>query len=160
MEQESLKANGIELVTYIGGNAWFASVSNKDALLFGVPEVAAENPSLASIRWIGKISPEDKIAPSIREKEIGGWARTADGKVELVVSYFRNADAEETRRRIEAHGASILEEIDVTNSIVISIDEERIPALTTEDSIRWIEPVPPSAISESRSEEHTSELQS
>src|SRR3972149_3089744 len=87
MEQESLKANGVELVSYIGGNAWFASVSNKDALLFGVPEVAAENPSLASIRWIGKISPEDKIAPVVIEKGIGDWARTADGKVELVISY-------------------------------------------------------------------------
>ncbi|GAJ04419.1 unnamed protein product, partial [marine sediment metagenome] len=149
IERETLKAKGIKLLSYIGGNAWFASISDEDALRFNVPKVVAKYPFLKQIRSISEIFPEDKVAPQIREKRIGDWARTADGKVELVVNYFKDASIEQVKKKLEQLGATIIGEIPAVHSIVISIQEEKIRSIANEDSISWIELVPPSGKPES-----------
>lgn len=149
IERETLKAEGIELLSYIGGNAWYASLSNVMALRFSEAEVVAKYPSFRLIRWIGDILPEDKISPRIREREAEDWVRTQEGLVELAVKYYGDAVVTEVKNRLEANGATILGEVPAVKEIVISINEDKIPDLVGDDSISWIEPIPPPGQAES-----------
>lgn len=149
IERENLNAEGIKVLSYIGGNAWYASVSNEIVLRFREAEVLAKYPSFKLIRWIGDILPEDKISPRIREREVGDWARTEDGKVELVAKYYKDMMSEKAKERLEALGAFVIGEIPAVNEIIISLAEDRIQDLAGEDSICWIEPVPPPGQAES-----------
>ena len=68
-DRESLKMRGVRLLSYIGGNAWFASVSDTVALLFMDPRITNKYSTLGLIRWIGEILPQDKIDTKIAEEK-------------------------------------------------------------------------------------------
>lgn len=131
--KSGLRNAGIRLLNYIPKNAWFASVPT---------DLTPDNLALSSVRWIGKILPKDKISPSIREKGIGDRGRTDDGKVKLVIKYFKDVSGEELKKRLEQDGVTVLGETLIANSITISISEERISNIAGEDSVLWIGPVP------------------
>ena len=86
-ERQALEAAGLRLLSYVGGSAWFAALSGAEPLDFTGGPSTARHPALRLIRWMGKITADDKTAPRLRARQIGDWARTADGKVLLVLSY-------------------------------------------------------------------------
>ena len=138
--KRALSNAGIMLLNYIPNNAWFASVPT---------DLIPDIPALSTVRWIGRILPEDKISPSIKEKGIGERGRTEDGKVKLVIKYFKDVSGEELKNKLLKDGITVLGETPLANSITISISEEKISNLAREDSIRWIGPVPPPTRGES-----------
>jgi hypothetical protein len=141
--RELLLNKGIKLLNYLGSNTWYASVSDTKALLFTDPEVIRKDLLLGSVRFMGEIAPEDKVARLIREKRIGTWARTTDGEVKLVISYFDDVNLDLVKTRLQALGARILGGVEVVNNLVIIIEEQKIPDIAAEDFVCWIETVPP-----------------
>ncbi|MCK4825496.1 S8 family serine peptidase [bacterium] len=142
LDKEWLNSKGIKLLNYIGSNTWYASISDAEALLFTDPEEIKKEPVLGSIRWMGEITPEDKISPLIRKNRIGEWARTPDGKVSLVVNYFNDVDTGYVKSKLEALGAVVLGGVPVVSNLTITIEEQKIADIAAEDFILWIETVP------------------
>jgi hypothetical protein len=127
----ALDSAGIELLNYIPKNSWFASVP---------ANLSPASPALSSVRWIGKILPEDKISPSLTGIE-ERW-RTADGEVLVVVKAFKDVQADPLKTALERHGATIIDETLTVKRMTIAVLPESIPGLASEDVVRWIEPAP------------------
>ncbi|MQY79225.1 MAG: hypothetical protein GH151_08535, partial [Bacteroidetes bacterium] len=142
-ERELLVTSGIKLLNYIGNNTWYASISDSIAIHFQNTGITKKYPALNLVRSIEEIPVEDKISPQIREKGIGDWARTPDGKVNLVVSYFKDVDIDIVKTRLQTLGAKILGGVKVVNNLTITIEEQKITDIAAEDIIMWIEVVPP-----------------
>jgi hypothetical protein len=92
---------------------------------------------------MGKISADDKTGPRLRAGQIGDWARTADGKVRLLLSYHQDANVEDLATRLAGLNAAVLGLVPEVQKIVISVEEKRLSELAEEDGVRWIETVPP-----------------
>ncbi len=138
--KHSLNQAGISLLNYVPKNSWFASIP---------VGLSADHPALNSVRWIGPILPEDKLPPRMREKGVGAWARTDDGRVRLVVKYFSDVSGEEVKAELERLGAEVLVEVPMVKSITIAIAEAQLLELAKLDAVRWIEPVSPPGSGES-----------
>jgi hypothetical protein len=142
-ERELLSESGIRLFNYIGNNSWYGSITDTTSLHFQEKEALKKYPTLNLVRSIEEISAEDKISSQIAEKGIGDWARTQDGKVNLVVSYFEDVDLNVIKERLQIIGAIILGEVSIVHNITIAIKEEKISDIAAEDFIEWLEPIPP-----------------
>lgn len=149
MEKQWLKNKGITLLNYIGGNTWCASLSDAKTLSFTESEEVKKEPTLSIIRWIGEITPEDKIAPLIKENKIGDWALNTDGKVNLILSYFADVDTNLIKNNLQILGADLVGKVPGRNKFIISIEEQKIINVASKDFIQWIEVIPPPPIPES-----------
>ncbi len=143
LDKDLLNGIGVKLLNYVGNNTWYASISDAKALQFADPAEIGREPLLGSIRWMGQITPEDKTATLIRENRIGDWARSPDGKANLVISYFSDVDAGYVKSQLEMLNAVVLGEVPVVNNMTIAIDESRIADIAAKDFVIWIETVPP-----------------
>jgi len=138
--KHALRQAGVRLLNYVPKNTWFASIP---------VGLEADHPALSSVRWIGPILAEDKLPPRMREKSVGAWAQTEDGRVRLVVKYFADASRETLKTELESLGAEILVEVVTAKSITIAIAETRLTDLAGLDAVRWIDAVSPPGSGES-----------
>ena len=93
--RETLKASGVELLSYVPHKAWYASVTK---------EVTMQDLFMASVRWIGELQPIDKISPALQERGPGPWAVNPDGTVNLHVLFFEDVKQEKAFVLLEAVG--------------------------------------------------------
>lgn len=78
-QRETLKRDGIELLSSIGGNAWYTSITDSKALQFTNAVLTRFYPGLRDVRWIGGVQPDDRIQPFLRTVGPGEWARQLKG---------------------------------------------------------------------------------
>ncbi len=147
--REALQIAGIRLLSYVGGNTWFAGIANSQVLEFEKSHTLARHPILSMVRWIGKISAEDRTAPRLHARQIGEWARTADGKLLLVLTYHQDTDLGDLATRLASLSADVLGLVPEMRNIVISLDQKYLSDLAEEDGVSWIEPIAPPAQPES-----------
>ena len=139
-ERKALEEAGVELLAYVHNNAWFVSMPSSG--------VAIEEVTSYSVRWIGEILPEDKISPYIQENNFGDWAINPNGTVNLIVEFFRDVSLDDAEQIVESHGGMTNSRIRSINALVVTIPPDAIPELANEDSVQWIEEVPPPPIEE------------
>lgn len=141
---ESLESAHIELLNYIPRNAWFASMpAGLD------PAEALESLRVAEIvRWAGTIWPEDKVSRDVWSAQIGGWAIAEDGRVRLAASFFDDVSLESAHQVVSRHGGVIEGEVPLSNKLLILVQASEIPALAAEDTLRWLDQVPPPPIAD------------
>ncbi|MCK4528463.1 hypothetical protein KAW18_13910 [candidate division WOR-3 bacterium] len=132
-ERENLENASVKLLAYIHNNAWFASISS---------DSPAKILQFSFMRWIGEILPEDKISPHILEEGVGSWAVNPDGTVNLLVSVFEDVPTDKTKQIISKYG-SVVEEPVMSNIWTVTIPNESILDLASEDAVQWIEEVMP-----------------
>jgi len=87
-EKAKLEKQGLHLLSYLGSNTWYASITNDQALNFTNPARLRSTPVLGKLRWMGEIQVNDKISKKIREKGVGEYNRNSDGTVNVVVIFF------------------------------------------------------------------------
>ncbi|MCK4528462.1 S8 family serine peptidase, partial [candidate division WOR-3 bacterium] len=133
-ERRALEEAGVELLAYVHNNAWFVSMPSSG--------VAIEEVTSYSVRWIGEILPEDKISPHILEEGVGSWAVNPDGTVNLLVSVFEDVPTDKTKQIISKYG-SVVEEPVMSNIWTVTIPNESILDLASEDAVQWIAEVMP-----------------
>jgi len=137
-ERTALQSAGIELLNYIPHNAWFASVPANN------PGATLTSPQLMGIvRWAGTIRPEDKVPPDVWTGQIGGWAVANDGRLRLAASFFDDVPIDVARQVISRHGGVVEGEVSMSNKLLILLRPAEIRALAAEDSVRWLDQVPP-----------------
>ena len=105
-EREALKNRGIELLEYIGGNAYIANLCQQTSLAFA--ERSMNDPdSHTPIRWIGEILPTDKMTTSLQQNQMAGYAMNQDGTINLKVHLHRDVNYESAKNDINAIVKSI-----------------------------------------------------
>jgi len=129
-----LARSGIQLLNYIPSNAWFASVPCS---------IADDDPALTVIRWLGPILPEDKLSVDLLKGSIGTWALREGNRVAVEVAFFDDVDLNVGIETIKAYDAVVVGETSLSNKITIEVPRDSILELATEDSVRWIDLVPP-----------------
>jgi hypothetical protein len=133
-ERKELEAKGIKLLSYIPNKAWFASIPS---------DKANEIASLSGVRAISEILPEDKISPIVREKGVSRHATNEDGSVNLVIMFHKDVPLSEANEIISSHNGRVTGEIPLINALTVAILSEEIIALANDDSVHWINEVPP-----------------
>ncbi len=131
-----LEAAGILLLDYIPDNAFLARVR---------ANVEPEDASLESIRWVGRLTPEDRMAPGVRAGTFGKWSREESGDVRLQVHFFRGITEAEIRPILERHGGMIEASPGGSgaNVWIVVIDPRQAALLAREDEVQWIEEASP-----------------
>lgn len=142
-ERETLKTRGVKLLSYVGGNAWYATISDTSALFFMRPEITAKYPTLGSIRWIDKILPEDKIHPFLKTKGPGTWAINPDGTIKISIDFFKDVSRKRAREILTKYDAEIESGRTRRISFFIVIAPDVLDSLTNEDEVKSIEVYPP-----------------
>ena len=126
---------GVELQAYIPNNAWFVDVP-----CGSVSDIVA----LPNVRWIGKIVPDDKISPHIRNYGVGSWAVNPDGTVNLLVTFFDDVSNDEAISVIEKYGIVVAEPSPWGGNVwTITMNESDISTFAEEDAVKWIQGVAP-----------------
>jgi len=133
-----LRSEGIELLSYVPHNAWFASAPVNDLTTKLASSALAD-----IVRWAGIIRPEDKMPADIWDGRIGSWAVTEDGYVRLAVSFFDDVSLEATDPIITRYGGIIEGKITHSNKVLILLEPDKIRAIASEDVVRWLDQVPP-----------------
>ncbi|MCX5638863.1 MAG: S8 family serine peptidase, partial [Planctomycetota bacterium] len=131
-ERKALEHQGVKLLSYIPNNAWFASIPSDKA-----GEIAA----LSNVRAIGKILPEDKISPPIRQSGINEYSLNQKGQARLVVIFFEDVSLNEACDILAnpKYGGVVIGGSSIMNTLVIYLPQDFIYKLAKEDSIKWID---------------------
>jgi len=138
--RQQLQAKGIQLLSYIGGNAYYSVVSQPEVVEFDT-SAAKREPAMSAIRWMGQIMDADRIEHTVLAGKFGDWAKNKDGTVKIRVVFFNDIASEEQIKTLkrytdkyQVHSPSIWQ---------ISVNPGKIKSLITEDGVRWIEQEPP-----------------
>lgn len=161
-ERRALRAVGVEMLSFVGGEAWYATVSDTLALLFQDNRVLARTPILGVVRWIGVAQPADKIHSFLKTRGPGTWATLSDGRIKLSVEFFEDVARPDARKILERFGASIETERSKRVGFFIVVQPQFLDSLAAQDKVQSIEPYPPPAIefnAESRAWTNTDAVQ-
>ncbi len=140
----AVRAAGVELLSYLGGNAFFASVAADrldPAALAGV----------GLLNGVEAIEREHKLHPMLARGEVPAWAvaGTTEGSAdrppeEIVGAYVVfHPDVPMESEGLAlclSHGAEVRSELWTINAAVIELPFSRIESLAAEDGVQWIEP--------------------
>jgi len=129
-----LGQSGIQLLNYVPSNAWFASLPSN---------LQVDDPAFALVRWFGPILPEDKVPAGLLDGSIGSWALREGSRIALEVSFFEDVDLDEGKRILLKYDAAITGSTPLSNKLTVETSKDVVLLLATEDSVRWVDVVPP-----------------
>ena len=138
--RERLSRQGIQLLSFIGGNAYFAVVNRSEILYFDTNK-AVHDPTLQQIRWIGEIEIGDRVDRQVLEGKFGEWATEKDGAVKVRVVFFQDIDPTTQSKTLALYAEQ--PKLHSENIWQVTIKSEKIKSLVLEDGVRWIEQEPP-----------------
>lgn len=145
-ERTELEKNGIKLLSYVGGYAWYALISEATPLKFTQPDVVKRIPAFGLIRWMGAIEPMDRIAPEILEPRMEKWIKTKDNRERYSVYFFKDVSMENARKIIQNFGGKIDEEIVLMRGFLVVFPPDVRNRLITQDEVKLIDLYPPKDI--------------
>ena len=142
--RQAVRAAGVELLSYVGDNAFFAAVSAERLDPAALEQVAL-------LRGAQAIEREFKLHPMLARGEVPAWAvvgtTTAAGSAQpedVVGAYvIFHSDVTLDPDGIELcrlHGGDVRSRLSIVNGAVIELPYSQIEALVAEDAVQWIEP--------------------
>lgn len=134
--RKRLEERKIRLLDPIPERAYYVSLPPNRALLREL--VAGKH-----VRWIGKIEPNDKIAPSVRDKKIPPHALRKDNKAALIVEFFGDVPESAQRNLLRQQGAEIVNRVVALNGWHVVVAVDKIPRYVVLDPVKWIVEAPP-----------------
>jgi len=135
-EKEALKTQGIELLGYVHGNAYYAKLSAK--------LLAADAKSQSNLRAIYDIKPDYKIDPEITQEIIPDYAIVGNGVVKVVVSFFRGTEVALINSDLATVSAKSNRISKVFSQVTIDIPLKNILELAKKEWVQNIQfPEPP-----------------
>jgi hypothetical protein len=145
----ALAASGIELLTYLGSNAYFAAVSAPT----GARASGAAAPSGVAMM---SIDPAWKTHPLLQSGSVPWYAWVAeaeataarghggDALVALHVLFHADVAQPEALHVLAARGGIVRDVLRSINGVLAWVPYEQLHALAEEDAVQWIEPpLPP-----------------
>lgn len=154
VRRADLQAAGLTLLSYLGDNAFFASIAphRLDAA------AVARTPSLIDVRPVERAH---KLHPFLAAGRTPTWAVVAPaqdtvgrGPVTFGVYILFHRDVPLVPDGVAIairHGAVIRSQLHTVNGLVVELSADDVPALADEDIVQWIEPALPrmSAVNDS-----------
>ena len=132
--KEALAGRGIELLAYVPDYAWIASIPVSDA------SAVLDGPGVV---WLGPLTVEDKLAPSIRADRWAPFNLAPDETAALHVFVHRDETLQTGRELVRAYGGRIAGEVEGIHSLVVEMPKAAVRALAAQEAVQWIEPVGP-----------------
>jgi len=142
-ERVALQTRGVKLLSHAGGNAWHASLTDTPPLLFVDPINRTKYPILNTIRWIGQLTPNDKVHSLLREKGAGDWATNPDGTIKVSINFYSDVTEEQAQAVLSRHGAQVESKRIRRMSFYIVINPSTLDSLAGEDNVKFITFYPP-----------------
>ncbi|MCP5050344.1 MAG: S8 family serine peptidase [bacterium] len=140
--RQRLKSRGVRLLSYVGGNAYYAVVEQAGALDFRT--LAAEgDTAMSTVRWMGKIEKADRVAPNVLAGKFGKWARNQDRTVKIRAVFFKDIHTKKQAGILSGYADSLKYKQHSPNIWQLSIKPDRIQSLIAEDGVKWVEQEPP-----------------
>ncbi len=134
-EQKQLKAQGITLLSYLHGNAYFVSVSS--------PFYSISREDSKNLRSLMEIMPEYKIRQDLALGQVPEYAKAGSNLVKVVVTYFKDTDETTVAgelSKLKISGVKITGTFHQFSAEVALTDLDKLAAL---DWIQNIEPIAP-----------------
>ena len=138
--RKHLAAMGVQTLSYVNGNAFYASLHGSGILGFATAEGRADR-TLSLVRWIGEIESADRVAPEVLKGEFGAWAINPDSSVNVRVVFFEDVDSvaqvaalKKYADRFKPHSSHIWQ---------VEITRDRLRTLIDDNAVQWIEQEPP-----------------
>ncbi|MCA8962352.1 MAG: hypothetical protein KDC38_17625, partial [Planctomycetes bacterium] len=135
VDHDEVQAMGVELLEYVGGNTYVASVST------GTEDVVGQIP-LA--RWAGPIPPLVKISPILRSFDLPAnlpWAMAPDGSIGINVTFHRDTPEDQGGDAIVELGGEVLGEIAELQLVQAVVQPDFLVALAMNNAVASIEPI-------------------
>lgn len=142
-ERAELEEQGVKLLSYIGSYTWYATVVDRRALNFAIPDSVSRTPILGTMRWVGEIKPEDRIAPEILEERADKWIKTEDNRERYSVYFFKDVSMDSARQIITRLGGEIEGDEILTKGFFVVLPSGARENLMNEDVIKLIDFYPP-----------------
>ena len=140
-ERDTLGRSGLELLTYLGDNAFFASLTE------GVNARALS--AMPFLAGTAQIERAWKLDPRVEAGQVPDWAvvkRDGQGVTTVAVYVVFHPDVPlltEGLAAAQQHDAGVRSELESVNGLVIELPLANIDALAEEDAVQWIEwPLP------------------
>lgn len=134
LELHQLRQAGVALDGYVGGNAYFAQLSEG----IRVQDLAR----LGAVSVID-LQPEWKVSSLLEEGRVPLWARRDSGRVAVKCSWFANVDADFVRCYAQARGYAVDYVSQYFSSATLELLRAEVMALASEPWVRHVGPVPP-----------------
>ena len=141
----SLQDGGLELLSYLGNNAFFAALSTDQA---DFEDLSAH----ANLSTVSPIERSWKQQRWLAEGHIADWAivekdDAGNHTVAVYVMFHQDVDLfEQGLELARKHQATVISELESINGLVLELPLNNVNALTDEDAVQWIEwPLPPFA---------------
>jgi hypothetical protein len=138
--RNALEGAGLRLLSYLGDNAFFASISPQQLDTKAVARIG----SLIDARAIQR---EWRLHPDLLAGIVPDWAVVSpvEGKegptiVGVYVLFHPDVPLATGVNTAQQHGATVRSELWTINGLVIELPFDNIPALADEDVVQWIEP--------------------
>lgn len=139
-QREQLAAGGVQLLAYVSGNAYFATVE-ADADISATASLLA-GASAIDANW--------KLHPMLARNEVPTWAVVADGADPVIGAYVLfHTDVDmklEGSTAVAAHNGFTRSTLRSVNGMVIEAPMSDLIAMANEDAVQWIEPALPKLV--------------
>ena len=134
-EQKQLKTQGITLLNYVQGNAYFVSVTSK---FYSIGKSESKN-----IRSLIDIQPEYKIRQDLAGGDIPEYAKAGDNKVSVVITWFNDVDDATVADEISEFRITHLKMMGKFQQFSADVAISDLDKLATLDWVQNIEPIAP-----------------
>ena len=141
--RERVRASGMNLLSYLGDNAFFAAIAPSRADVVAL----ASEPTLV---YAGAVEPVHRLHPLLAEGKLPSWAvvrlpaLAGEAEPTVIGAYVMLhpdvALRSEGESAVVRHGAVVRSRLESINGLVIELPLDNIPALALEDAVQWIEP--------------------
>jgi hypothetical protein len=131
-EQESLKKQGVTLLSYLSNNAYYASVNSQ----FYARGTVSDN-----IRTKIAIDPEYKLDPIIAEGEIPDYAKQGNN-IKVVVSYFKGADSKTISEDLTQLYVKNSKNDESFNEVYLQVSKDKLVEIAKLNWVQNIELIP------------------
>ncbi|HVP10565.1 MAG TPA: S8 family serine peptidase, partial [Phycisphaerae bacterium] len=146
-QRQALETFGLQLLGYLGDNAFFASVSADRLDAQAIARVG-------SVSAMSGIAQSWKLHPFLNDGNLPTWAVVAppdkvkgdsgDLMIATYVLFHRDVGLEGDAVRVcEQHGATVRGKLRSINALVAEVPFNNIRALADEDGVQWVEPALP-----------------
>jgi hypothetical protein len=132
-EQQSLKNQGITLLSYLSNNAYYASVNS---------QVYARGTVSDNIRTKITIDPKYKLDPVIAEEVIPDYALDGNSTIKVVVTYFKGVDSNIISHDLTSLYVKNIRNNESFNEVYVQVSKDKLEEIAKLNWVQNIELIP------------------
>ena len=134
LQKKQMESSGLHFISYIPNQAFVISFPQS----YNLNLLSAYN-----VRTLVSITSEMKLARSLAEHNYPAYAKSADGKIDFVVQYFKDINPADVAIQFQRSEIKVVANYPSNAQMHIRVAENFVDQLATLTFIKWISPVAP-----------------